>query len=236
MKVALVDERLSSEEQHSLQRLGLKVLKVPMCTSVQDAVCGHPDMLLHVIDDHTLVVHKDISSNFVAELNECEINTIYSNSSLHSAYPGDVVLNALDCDNFFLHNLKHTDSVLMELIKHKKLIHVNQGYSKCSTAIVSSNAFITSDRGICSMLVNEGCDVLLLPPGDIDLPGLDYGFIGGCCGLVDKNSIAFFGNLDFYSHGDMVKDFLKKHDVVPISLYEGRLVDRGSLFVLDLDI
>jgi hypothetical protein len=122
---------------------------------------------------------------------------------------------------------------LKELVQHKILINVKQGYTKCSTAIISNNAVMTSDKGIAKALSTNGIDVLLLPPGDILLPGLDYGFIGGTCGMIDERTIAFFGDLYKYAWGHEVLKFLEKHKVHPIFLGKGKLIDRGSIFTID---
>lgn len=92
---------------------------------------------------------------------------------------------------------------------------------------------MTSDRGIAKELSKIGADVLLLPPGGIILPGLDYGFIGGTCGLISKSKLAFFGDLNFYAYGKEVKDFLKQHGVEPVFLRSGKLFDRGSLLTVN---
>ena len=109
-----------------------------------------------------------------------------------------------------------------------------KGYTKCSVAIVNDNAIITSDFAIAKALTSNNFDVLLLPPGDIILEGLDYGFIGGTCGLVDKNILAFFGTLDKYAYGSEVKEFLKKHKVEPYYLSDLKLTDRGSIITTGL--
>lgn len=46
--------------------------------------------------------------------------------------------------------------------------------------------------GIYKTLIKENFDVLLIPFGDIELPGLNYGFIGGVGGMISSNSMAFF--------------------------------------------
>ena len=229
---ALVDFRIDKEEELSLLNLGLQVIKCPPHPEVYEAVCGHPDILMHIVDDKKIVLHKDVDPSFMALLKNFNLNILLSSSSLGGQYPFNIKLNAVSLNDFFIHNIKYTDELLIEMTKNKKLINVKQGYTKCSTVIVNDNAIITSDKGIASALRPIGIDALLLPPGDILLPGLDYGFIGGCCGLIDKNRLAFFGNLEHYSYGNEVKDFLYKYDVEPIYLRNGKLVDRGSLFTI----
>ena len=136
-------------------------------------------------------------------------------------------------DNFLMHNLKYTDKKILASASSKTLIDIKQGYTRCSCAIISNNAFITNDKGIYDALTAQKYDVLLLPYGDIELEGFEYGFIGGTCGLIDNNTMAFFGNLNKYKYGTDVKKFLKKHNVEPVYLYDGRLIDRGSLLVFN---
>ncbi|WMJ81105.1 hypothetical protein RBU49_02315 [Clostridium sp. MB40-C1] len=233
MKKLIIDYRASDEEKLSILNLGYKYIECPHCSQVYEAICGHPDILLHIVDNKNILIHKDIQSEFVETLKNSGINVIYSSNSLDSSYPLDITLNAVNTSNFFMHYLKYTDSNLLQRIKDKKkLINVKQGYTKCSTAIVSPSAFITSDKCIAQALHNENMDVLLLPPGDIALPGLNYGFIGGCCGLIEDNILAFFGDLQYYAYGNEVLAFLKKNKVEPYFLKKGKLTDRGSLFVI----
>ncbi|NFA59402.1 hypothetical protein K8O96_13200 [Clostridium sporogenes] len=235
MKLALVDNRISDEEKNNLEKRNIKVILCPSSHLLYPAVCGHPDMLLHIIDNKTIIAHKNIDKEFVQSLKNLGINVILSRKSLENKYPEDIMLNALNIRDIFMHKLKYTDPNLLSLIKHKKLLNINQGYSKCSTAIVSQNAVMTSDIKIEKLLKKNDIDVLLLPPGDIILPGLDYGFIGGTCGLLDNNILAFYGDLNMYTYGNKVANFLKKHNVKPIFLSKGKLIDRGSIFCVDIE-
>ncbi|MCY6370561.1 DUF6873 family GME fold protein [Clostridium ganghwense] len=234
MKKIIIDHRTSQEEKSSILNLGYDYLICPPSSSLYDAISGHPDILLHIIDNKNIIVHRDIHPKFVKLLKELDINVLYSLSSLNSSYPLDIILNAVNTPNFFMHYLKYTDLNLMKYVNgRKKLINVNQGYTKCSTAIVNSNAVMTSDKGIAQALYKENVDVLLLPPGDIELPGLNYGFIGGCCGLLEDNILAFFGELDHYAYGKEIYSFLSKHKVDPYFLRKGKLIDRGSLLTIE---
>lgn len=234
MKFAIVDFRIKQEEEFKLIELGFKVIKCPPSEKLYDAVCGHPDMSIHILDNNKIIVHKDMPHDFIKQISSIGFEVIYSMNSLQNSYPEDIILNAVETDSYFMHKLKCTDYNLLKHIKNKKLINVNQGYTKCSTLVVSPNAFITSDKGIYSALTKIGCDVLLLPPGDILLPGLNYGFIGGCCGLLDSSTLAFYGSLEKYIYGKEVLNFLNKHKVNPIYLGNGKLIDRGSILVLHI--
>ncbi|EDS76304.1 conserved hypothetical protein [Clostridium botulinum C str. Eklund] len=232
MKTLIVDYRISEEEKNSLLNLGYKIIACPPSNNLYYAICAHPDILMHIIDKKNIVVHKDIPDEFIELLKNLDLNVILSKNSLDSKYPEDILLNAVNLSNYFVHYLKNTDEVLLNEIKKekKKLINVKQGYTKCSTAIVTDRAIITSDTIIAKSLKDENIDVLLLPPGDIELPGLDYGFIGGTCGLIEDTILAFYGDLQNYLYGKEVLNFLKKHKVEPVFLRKGKLIDRGSIF------
>ena len=227
-----LDYRVSFEELNNLLHLKLNPIILPITSLVYEAINGHVDIQLNVIDKNKVIVHKSISDDFLKLLFENKIEYILSDKELSSKYPSDIILNGLILDDYFVHNLKFTDKNLLKSQENKKLINVNQGYTKCSTLPLSGNACITSDKGIFNALKNQGIDMLLVPPGDILLPSLNYGFIGGVGGMIDENTLALFGDLDSYKYGNDVKTFLKAHNIEYISLKKGKLIDRGSLLVI----
>ncbi|MBZ9624956.1 hypothetical protein G9F71_019100 [Clostridium sp. FP2] len=229
MKNLIVDFRIHNEEKENLISLGYNLLICPPSNLLYEAICGHPDMLMHIWG-HSIMVHKDMSNKFIQELDLLNYKVYKSNSTLQSLYPYDICLNALCIGNLFVHSVNYTDSNLLSFFKNKKIVNVKQGYTKCSTCIVNNHAVITSDVSIAKALSLEKIDVLLVPPGDILLPGLNYGFIGGATGLLCDNVLAFYGHLDNYLYGKEVLKFLNKHKVEPVFLRNGKLVDRGSIF------
>ncbi|MGH4124876.1 MAG: DUF6873 family GME fold protein [Clostridium sp.] len=229
MKNIIVDFRIHKEESEYLISRGYNLLICPPSNLLYDAVSGHPDMLMHILG-HSIMVHKDMDNKFIRELDLLNYKVYKSNSTLQIKYPYNISLNALCIGNLFVHSTNYTDTNLLSLFKSKKIINVKQGYTKCSTCIVNNHAIITSDVSIAKALSFEKIDVLLVPPGDILLPGLNYGFVGGATGLIEDNVLAFYGHLDNYLYGKEVLKFLNKHKVEPAFLRNGKLVDRGSIF------
>jgi len=230
-----VDYRITKEELLSLSKLDLKPILVPKCNDVYDAINGHPDIQLNVLKNDSfnkIIIQRNISENFKEILKLNDINYIVSKNTLSNTYPNDIILNSLILENYFIHTLKYSDENLLNSQNSKIHIDVPQGYTKCSILPVREKALITSDKGIFNSLKNYDFDILLLPPGDILLPSLNYGFIGGVGGMVSNNKMAFFGDLDSYTWGDQIKKFLFKYDILPIALRKGKLIDRGSLFTL----
>lgn len=229
LTISFVDSRIELEELNELKKRKIHLIYCPKAKNLYEAISCHPDIQLHIIDKNTIIVHRDFPENLICDLKNLNINVFRSSEYVQKNYPYDIILNALNLNDYFIHKLNCTDKNLLNLVKSKKLINTNQGYTKCSAAIVSDNAIITSDISIKNALSSTNIDVLLLPPGDILLPGLDYGFIGGTCGLIDKSTLAFFGDLSYYKYGKEVLSFLKKHNVNPLYLRKGPLIDRGSI-------
>ncbi|WP_072904033.1 DUF6873 family GME fold protein [Hathewaya proteolytica] len=241
-KYTFVDSRISNEEYSALSYYCPNIIKVPSSSLLYPSVCGHPDMLLHILDANRLMVHKDMDEAFVDTLLNYGFEVIHSAESLSYKYPGDIILNAASSKSMFIHNLKYTDEKLMDIMKKRQdynknftMIDVPQGYTKCSLAVLGYNCFITSDKPIYNKLHSMGYNILYVPPGNILLPGLDYGFIGGCCGIIDDNTVAFYGNLNFYKYGKEVISFLKKCGIDILYLSKSNLVDRGSILSCDFN-
>jgi hypothetical protein len=232
LKHVIVDYRISDEEKETLSGLGYKILICPPLKTLYEAVSGHPDMLIHIIDNDTIMVHKDMDETFVSVLNTIGKTVVFSSGSIGPHYPQDILLNAVNLKHIFIHNTKYSDNKLLAMVSGKRVVCVNQGYTKCSTAVLNDKAVITSDTGIAKAMESNGIDVLFLSPGDILLPGLNYGFIGGCCGLLDEGIMGFYGNLKNYAYGEEVLNFLKKYKIEPYFLSRGKLIDRGTIFAI----
>lgn len=229
--ICFVDYRTTENEINSLKKLNYDVIKIPKDNNLYEAINGHTDIQLNILNKNTLIINKNINLSFKELLKTKNINFIESDSTLSSKYPSNISLNAYITDNYLVHNLKFTDKKILDYCKNKKTINVNQGYTKCSILPLREKVIITNDTGIYNTLKNEGFDILLLPFGDIELSGFNYGFIGGVGGMISNDSMAFFGSLDNYAFGNEVKKFLYKYDIKPIYLSNTKLIDRGSLLV-----
>lgn len=234
MKIAIYDNRLSDTELKSIESLGIRVITCPKTNLVYDEISSHPDIQMNALSKNEIIVQKDMPNDFTKKLLDLGIKVHFSKASLGKKYPKDIILNALNTKNLFLHNLKYSDKNLLDLSNEKLKINTNQGYSKCSTVQIAESAFITSDPSIYKSLVYCKMDVLYVSSKDIILSENMYGFIGGTCGLLDKNTILFSGSLKVFSRGDEILEFLKKYNVSPIYLTNGNLIDRGSILILEV--
>ena len=70
---------------------------------------------------------------------------------------------------------------------------------------------------------------LYIDPKQIKLEGHDHGFFPGCCGIW-KNNLIVCGSTKNLKEKEALDKFLKDNDFNLIELYDGELVDVGSVF------
>jgi len=233
VSLVVVDGRIPKVIEENFYNLNVKIIKTEKI-GTYDAISYHPDVMLHHLGKNKIVVAPNVCQKFVYKLEDEGFKIILGKLPVGEKYPSSVLYNVARIGNFAVCNKKYTDEVLLgELYKEKvKIIDVKQGYCKCSICIVNEKSIITSDIGIYKKVINEGLSCLLIRPGYVTLEGLNYGFIGGATGLISKNVLAFYGNIDSHPDRDTIKSFLLNNNVIWRQLYEGSLLDFGTIIPL----
>ncbi len=192
----------------------------------------HTDMLLNVIND-TVFIDKSQKDNFVNFLTKGYRLKIL-NREVCSPYPNDSVLNCVTVGNSLICNQKTVSQDLLNYAVNLgyNILPVNQGYTKCSICVVNDNALITDDLIIHNIASSNQIDSILISKGSVQLKGFDYGFIGGCSGLISKNKLLFNGDINYHKDCNRILDFLNKYNVEPIIIESEPLVDIGSIIPL----
>ncbi|MDF2544154.1 MAG: radical protein [Herbinix sp.] len=207
-----------------------EVVLVPKDERLDERISSHPDLVLSIIDD-TLVIDEHASIHIYKQLDALGIPYVVGNSRLAAVYPEDIAYNVVVTKDVLIHNLDHSNSLLLQHSKdtHKKLISVRQGYTKCSTVVMNDDTMITSDQGIYKA-TKDFTNILLIQPGHVSLEGYDCGFIGGCSGVID-DTIVFHGDLS--KHPDFLKiaSFVEAAHKKLLYFKEFPLTDIGSILV-----
>ena len=195
--------------------------------------------------------HADIlgiyvgKSTFLADKHQIELCKFIEDNNgksviienIKSPYPTDCLLNFADIGDYIICNkLILTDEIVEQLSK-KTIIDVKQGYSKCSVCICSRNTIITDDISVYNAVLQyDNINSLLIEKGSVNIDKYDYGFIGGCCGLIDKNLLLFNGDLSLHSDFDKIKNFLYDNDINYIDIKGKPLTDIGSIIpIMEID-
>lgn len=146
-------------------------------------------------------------------------------------YPKDIIYNGACTGSYFIHNLKYTDQKLLQEVNNLglKTIDVKQGYAKCNVVTLGNDAIITSDLGIAKACAPY-LSVLTISPGYINLPGMNYGFIGGCSGTID-DTVLFNGDLSNHPDFNKIVNFLHLNKMKVHWFKDYELTDIGSILV-----
>lgn len=209
----------------------IKYIKSTYIENTIDAVSTHPDMQICHVGGKNFVCEPLLYSYYYEKLRDYGINLIKGTSVVKSTYPYDISYNVVVTGKILMHNVSYTEEKIMDYIESTgiSIYNVKQGYTKCATCIIDENAFITSDHGIYKMCDLNKTDCLLINNGKIKLGDRYDGFIGGCCGMIDRKKLLFCGNISAHSSYDVIIDFAKKHDVKIISSSDDVLTDVGSI-------
>ena len=73
--------------------------------------------------------------------------------------------------------------------------------------------------------------MLYIAPEQIRLEGHDHGFFPGCCGLTG-NKVVVCGSTKNIPEKESLDAFLQKYGMIMMELYEGELIDVGSIFFI----
>ena len=230
-KTLVIDCRMSNDSKDKLKNLGYSLIEMPCISCLEKPVSAHPDMSMMKIKER-LFVYDDINSMFT-NFNTTAISRGHEAKRVLE-YPDNVALNCAVVGDRIICNTKYASKQVLEYAENMGLtiIHVNQGYAKCSVCVVSDNAVITEDESISSECTKHGIDVLKITKGFVKLDGYDYGFIGGCSGLLEEKLLAFNGNIKLHPDCMQITDFCKMHGVDIICLNNEQLYDVGRIIRL----
>lgn len=234
--ICICDYRTPHRVLDSLGERCFEIIQLPPDPSLPTPVNGHADLLLFILDGFLLtrrnyyaIAQKEID----AICRTAGFDLILSEEKAESKYPNDCGLCAAVSRKTLICRRESTDRALISFAEcnNYSILNVQQGYAKCSCAILADGAIITADRGIAKVTQRAGIDTLIIAPGRVDLPGYDYGFIGGASGLCGK-TLYFCGNIEKHPDHEKIMEFAKKHNTDIVSLSDEHLYDVGNLIFI----
>ena len=239
----IADSRMPEEAKKNLKKLG-NVIFINPNSVTYNSISSHPDIFFFQKDD-ALIYAPNAPKRIIKELKKRKIKLIEGKKEVGKKYPETVPYNAVGIGNLLIHNLKHTDETILS--SYENHINVNQGYTRCNLLALNENAFITSDVGIFNAVNSQQTtdnslyppeslvetyvrtSILYIDPKQIKLEGQKNGFFPGCCG-VWKNNLIVCGSTKNLKEKAELDKFLKYNNFNLIELYDGELIDVGSIF------
>lgn len=233
--IILVDEKIDSVYTSYLESLNYKIVKIIINEAVYDEISSHTDIFCVKIKNNPIV-----EPNIYEYLKQKGIpNLIKGSSTLDSKYPQDIKYNVCIIGNYAVHNFNYTDEVVLQYIDKIGLekVHVNQGYSNCSIAVIDGNSCITSNVEIYEKLTSKGLDVLLISEeSEKNIKLIEgngkfskiHGFIGGAlCKL--ENKCVLFGDKTYLKEYQKIEEFIIKKGYQFIDFKDKEIVDYGGI-------
>lgn len=221
------------ELSDALRSRGVSAVELEPCDTLPAPVRSHADLLLAHLGGKKAVLspHSGKNCDLLAKLGfEAEVG-----ENLPAApYPHDAVYNAALFGRFCMGNWNALDPALRRAVEKSgyQVLSVRQGYARCSVCILSERALITEDRGIAKAAERAGISSLLVSPGAVSLPGYPFGFLGGCCGKLGKNLLAFTGAIEAHPDYENILRFADGEGVSLLSLTDRPLFDVGGILPL----
>ena len=227
----IIGEKYSGFFDKPLESLSIEPIYVPDNPYISEKLSGHCDLSVFHAGENRLFLAPNLNgSRFSDKVREKGVEIEYLPVNQGKIYPNDAQLNACAVGKNLICNINTLSPEIVNYFTSKgtNIISCRQGYTRCSVCVVDDNSIITSDRGAASACSSAGMNVLQISPGNIDLPGYEYGFIGGSAFKISADKLAFTGNLNMHPDRNKIFDFLKFRNVEPVFLTENPVFDIGS--------
>ncbi len=228
MKRVIVDKNISIHSVRVLESLGFEIIQTVDISEIDNCTSTHPDMQFLKISDKKALVAESAYSYYLNVLPDFDIVSL---PGITGKYPDDCLLNSVLFKSLFISTSKQFAATSGYI--DKTPIIVNQGYTKCSTCVLSESSVITADEGIYKKCADFGLIAYKLPDNEIVLRGYNNGFWGGCTGLLSDNQMFFNGNIELLSCFNELKSILLKEKIEPIYHKHTPLTDNGSIISID---
>ena len=230
--VAVADARISNQIKDTLASYADEVLLLPPHPALSGPVASHPDMLLWRCGKRTVTYrhYLSVAPEVFSALAQLGYEILAEENPPLDVYPKDVSLNCAVTGVGVIAHRKYISPTVREVAHRTGLdvLHVNQGYAKCSTVTVSPTAIITADPCVYATALQNGLDALKVREGHVRLDGYETGFLGGATG-VTGTYVLFCGNLDYHPDADAIKQFCEEHGKTAVSLSDEPLYDYGTV-------
>ncbi len=236
-KISIINKNLDEASKEFLSGFGFTPFSLQEAKYLDFPLSSHPDMLMFMGFD-TLFCHEKYYRENTERIDRILKLTKYSlcvtDEYTDNTYPHDVLFNAALVGKYLICNTRHVSEKILEAagFAGKEIIHVPQGYTKCSVCKISENALITSDVSVYKAVLQRGIEALLISAGSIELEGFEYGFIGGTSGQYG-DKVFFCGDISLHPDYASIKSFCEKHGKATVSLSKKPLRDTGSIFFID---
>lgn len=228
----------SCKASETLKSMGINVIDTVCINKLPIYERAHADMQVLPLDNDNVFLLKE-APELLPVLKAHYENVIVCKDELIRTYPFNTALNcAIVQNNIFCRvDFVYDEFLWMAEDFGFNMIDTQNGYAKCSTAIVSGDAIITDSHDIGKMAKEEtNIDVLEISYGGVKLMNTNRGYIGGCCFKISKDILAFTGKVKNHPQYEEIENFSLNHGVFLEELSGEELpVDIGGAVIIDTE-
>lgn len=213
---------------------GATVIRPPKIEALPPSLSRHADLSITIVSSKKAVCPPESYAYYKSELSPYGFEILPGKTHIGCNYPEDSAYNICIIGKKCFLNKNVCDTLLYDILISEgyEIIHVNQGYTKCSICPIDENTFITADKGIYEQGKKLGMEALLISNEGILLPGYKNGFWGGSCGLASPDTLLVNGEVETIKSGNLIKEFLNKKGIKIKNLKKGEVIDIGSVLPL----
>ena len=221
--------------ENVFDNLSIKVVSVNENKLLDDPVSYHADILGNYVGKSTFLIDKNQIE--LCRLIEDNNGKTVILENIQSPYPNDCLLNFADIGDYVICNKSIMTAEIRKYLPNKPIIDVKQGYSKCSICICKCNTIITDDISVYNAVLKyDNINSLFIEKGSVAINKYNYGFIGGCCGLIAEDTLLFNGDISTHTDFDKIENFLYDNGVKYIDIKGKKLTDIGSIIpIMEID-
>jgi hypothetical protein len=231
-RIAIINPSAGTGIVKGLRKLDIEPIPVDPAPELPASIAGHPDLQVFTLGGR-LFCHPGISPGFMDRIGgRCEI--IRCTTPLGPGTAGAIPYCVACTGAAAFHRTELTDAAVRQALGEEGLtvMHVRQGFARCSTVIVTPRRIITADRGILRTALEAGIDALQVSPGHVAIDGFRYGFLGGASGLCGS-TVLFTGTLDCHPDREAILRFIEEAGCSAHALSQDPVIDIGSILVID---
>jgi hypothetical protein len=225
---AIIDSRSSKKAINKLKEYIDDVFAFQTDGITGNSISGHPDIFIYQ-GKNQLVVAPNSPVDLFEYLNNHNIAYLRGDREVGHEIDNSVQYNCLSTSQFLFHKSGYTDTAILEINKDKEFMPLPQAYTRCSLVHLCEDNYLTSDRGVEKMLLQNGFSCFYFNPEEITIRDHKNGFIGGAVGIWGKR-IFFNGNIELHADGPRLKEHLLKLNIDIVNLSDEYLYDGGCIF------
>ncbi len=228
---AIIDSRSSEQAFENLRKYVTDLYMFQTSGVTDTSISGHPDIFIYQDKNH-LIVATNAPTDLFKFMDKNNITYLKGEKDVGHDLGSNVQYNCLSTSQFLFHKSEYTDSIVLNVNKHKEFISLPQAYTRCSLVHLCNDNYLTSDRGIEKALLKRKLSCFYFSPDEIDIHDHRHGFIGGSIGILGKR-IFFNGNVDLHADGHRLREYISGLDFEIVNLSDKFLYDGGCILFVE---